>query len=42
VDRVDVLHIHDPDVHYDAARSGACRALAKLRQEGVIGASGRE
>ena len=24
VDRVDILHIHDPDVHYDAARSGAC------------------
>ena len=40
LDRVDILHIHDPDDHYDAALGGAYRALAKLRQEGVIGAIG--
>ncbi|MGL4961549.1 MAG: aldo/keto reductase [Inquilinus sp.] len=40
VDRVDVLHIHDPDDHYDAAIAGAYRALDKLRADGVIGAVG--
>jgi len=40
LDRVDILHIHDPDVHYDVALSGAYRALAQLRREGVIGAIG--
>ena len=40
LDRVDILHIHDPDDHYDAALAGAYRALAKLRQEGVVGAIG--
>src|SRR5687767_11649641 len=40
LDRVDVLHIHDPDKHYEEALSGAYRALDKLRSEGVIGAVG--
>jgi D-threo-aldose 1-dehydrogenase len=40
LDRVDVLHIHDPDDHYDAAIAGAYRALDKLRADGVIGAVG--
>ena len=40
LDRVDVLHIHDPDDHYDAALAGAYPALAQLRREGVIGAIG--
>jgi D-threo-aldose 1-dehydrogenase len=40
LDRIDVLHIHDPDDHFDAALSGACRALAQLRREGVVGAIG--
>jgi D-threo-aldose 1-dehydrogenase len=40
VDRVDVLHIHDPDEHHDAALSGAYRALADLRRQGVIRAVG--
>ena len=40
LDRVDILHIHDPDDHYDAALSGAYRALAQLRREGVVGAIG--
>jgi D-threo-aldose 1-dehydrogenase len=38
--RVDILHIHDPDDHYDEALSGAYRALAKLRDDGVISAVG--
>ena len=40
LDRIDVLHIHDPDDHYDAAVGGAYRALARLRQEGTVGAVG--
>jgi D-threo-aldose 1-dehydrogenase len=40
LERIDVLHIHDPDEHYDVALEGAYRALAKLRSEGTIGAVG--
>jgi D-threo-aldose 1-dehydrogenase len=40
LDRVDVLHIHDPDDHFEEALSGSYRALDKLRSEGVIGAVG--
>jgi D-threo-aldose 1-dehydrogenase len=49
LDRVDVLLIHDVNRKYHGARvmerleealDGACRALAKLRDEGVIGAFG--
>jgi D-threo-aldose 1-dehydrogenase len=40
LDRVDILHIHDPDDHHDEAITGAFRALADLRSEGVIGAVG--
>lgn len=40
LDRVDVLHIHDADQHYQEALSGAYRALDRLRTEGVIGAVG--
>lgn len=40
LDRVDVLHIHDPDEHYDEALAGAYRALVALRAEGTIGAVG--
>jgi D-threo-aldose 1-dehydrogenase len=40
LDRIDVLHIHDPDDHYDAALAGAYLALAQLRREGVVGAIG--
>jgi D-threo-aldose 1-dehydrogenase len=38
LDRIDVLHIHDPDDHYDQAINGAYRALDRLRTDGVIGA----
>jgi D-threo-aldose 1-dehydrogenase len=38
VDRVDIVHIHDPDDHVDEALAGAHRALVDLREERVIGA----
>jgi D-threo-aldose 1-dehydrogenase len=40
LDRIDILHIHDPDAHEAEAMSGAYRALARLRAEGVIRAVG--
>jgi D-threo-aldose 1-dehydrogenase len=40
LERIDVLHIHDPDDTYEDAIKGAYRALDKLRNEGVIGAVG--
>ena len=40
LDRIDILHIHDPDHHYQEALNGACRALDGLRAEGTIGAVG--
>jgi D-threo-aldose 1-dehydrogenase len=40
LDRVDVLHIHDPDEHEAEALSGAFRALDRLRGEGAISALG--
>jgi D-threo-aldose 1-dehydrogenase len=40
LDRVDVLHIHDPDEHYEDALDGAYRALDRLRAERTIGAVG--
>jgi D-threo-aldose 1-dehydrogenase len=36
IDRVDIALVHDPDDHYDEARDGAFRALARLRDEGVV------
>lgn len=40
LDRVDVVHVHDPDDHPDEAIAGAFPALVQLRDEGVIGAVG--
>jgi D-threo-aldose 1-dehydrogenase len=40
LDRVDVVHVHDPDDHWEQAISGAYPALHKLREEGVITAVG--
>ncbi len=40
IDRVDILHIHDPDDHFEEALNGAYRALDRLRQDGVIRAVG--
>ncbi len=36
LDRIDILHIHDPDNHYDNAIKGAYPALDKLRSQGII------
>lgn len=38
--RVDVLHIHDPDHHYPEALNGSYAALRDLREEGVVAAIG--
>jgi len=35
-DRIDILHIHDPDNHYEQALRGAYPALDKLRSQGMI------
>jgi D-threo-aldose 1-dehydrogenase len=40
IDRIDILHIHDPDDHYDEAIKGAYPALDQLRSEGRIKAVG--
>ena len=40
LERIDVLHIHDPDDHYEEALKGAYRALDRLRADGVIRAVG--
>ena len=40
LDRIDILHIHDPDDHFDEAIKGAYRALERLRSDGVITAIG--
>lgn len=36
IDRVDVVHVHDPDDHVEEALAGAFPALRALRDEGVI------
>jgi len=36
--RADILHIHDPDEHFDEAIGEALPALVAMRAEGVIGA----
>ena len=36
VDRIDILHIHDPDDHYREALEGAYPAIDALRSQGVI------
>ncbi len=38
VDRIDIVHIHDPDNHWQEAIEGAYPALEKLRSEGTISA----
>jgi D-threo-aldose 1-dehydrogenase len=36
IDRIDILHIHDPDLDYATASTEAMRALAELRGRGTI------
>jgi D-threo-aldose 1-dehydrogenase len=40
VDRLDVVHIHDPDNALDQAMQGTYRVLERLRDERVVGAIG--
>jgi D-threo-aldose 1-dehydrogenase len=40
LDRVDVVYLHDPDDHAEQAFHEGYPALAKLRDEGVVGAIG--
>ena len=40
LDRVDILHIHDPDDHWEEVMRGAYPALHKLREQGAIRAIG--
>jgi len=40
LDRIDIALVHDPDEHYEEAVAGAYRALARLRDEGVVRAVG--
>jgi D-threo-aldose 1-dehydrogenase len=40
LERIDILHVHDPDDHYRAVVEGAFPALARLRDEGRIRAIG--
>jgi len=40
LDRIDVVHVHDPDDHEDEALAGAFPALIELREQGVISAVG--
>jgi D-threo-aldose 1-dehydrogenase len=40
LDRIDVVHVHDPDDHEQEALKGAFPVLHRLRDEGVIGAVG--
>jgi len=40
IERLDILHIHDPDDYYEPAINGAYRALSELRSGGVISAVG--
>ncbi|MGZ3141140.1 aldo/keto reductase [Lentzea chajnantorensis] len=39
-DRVEIVYIHDPDEHWDAAFGEAYPALESLRSQGVVGAIG--
>jgi D-threo-aldose 1-dehydrogenase len=36
IDRIDILHVHDPDLDYATASTEAMRALAELRGRGTI------
>jgi D-threo-aldose 1-dehydrogenase len=40
LDRVDVVYLHDPEEHLDQALREALPALARLRDEGVVGGIG--
>jgi D-threo-aldose 1-dehydrogenase len=40
LDRVDIVYLHDPDDHWDAASTTGIGALLELRDQGLIGSVG--
>lgn len=40
MDRVDIVYLHDPDFHWEAASTTGIDALIELRDQGVVGAIG--
>ncbi len=40
LERIDILHIHDPDDHWEEAMRGAYPAVHKLREQGAVRAIG--
>ncbi len=40
VDRIDVVYMHDPDEHWEAASTTGAGTLSELRDQGVIGGFG--
>jgi D-threo-aldose 1-dehydrogenase len=40
VDRIDIVYMHDPDDHWEAASTTGASTLSQLRDEGVIGGFG--
>lgn len=40
LERLDIVHLHDPDDHWEQASSEAVPALVELREQGVINAVG--
>jgi D-threo-aldose 1-dehydrogenase len=40
LDRIDILYLHDPDDHWEAAIGEAYPTLHRLREDGVVGAIG--
>ncbi|WP_435748338.1 aldo/keto reductase [Microbacterium sp. PMB16] len=40
LDRLDIVYLHDPDQHWDAASTTGIGALVELREQGVVGAIG--
>ena len=43
LDKIDILHLHDPDNHpdhFEQARFGAIKAMIKLKEEGMVTALG--
>ena len=39
-DRLDIVHVHSFDEHFDAARAGTFATLADFREQGIVGAVG--
>ena len=40
LDRIDILHLHDPDDYFDESKKGGLKAMIKLKDEGAIRAIG--